>query len=92
MPKLYRTGKGLICGAHYLATGPSIYHVSGCYKCDAIKAARIAEGKPLKPDASNFTLRQRQRGKNRNALVGHATPEQIAEARARGWASMGFVR
>jgi len=91
MPRLIRTRKGLICGPHYLATGPALYHTDGCYLCEEIKAKRMAEGKPLKQNAAELTLRQRQRGQHRSALTGHATPEQLAEARARGRASMGLT-
>lgn len=88
-PKLRTVHGRLICAAHYLATGPALYHTPQCWKCEAIKEKLIAEGKPLKKDATTMTTRERMRRNYHDTLIGHSSAEQLAEARARGWASLG---
>jgi hypothetical protein len=91
-PKLRALRGRLICTAHYNAAGPAMYHTPGCWRCAEVQARLIAEGKPIKPDATTMTRKERMRRSYKDSLTGKASAEQIAIARARGFAAMGLAR
>jgi hypothetical protein len=91
-PVLYRCREGMICGPHRTAAGQSVFHTPGCFRCEAIRAKDIAEGRTLKPNATDFTKHQRMCLQYRDNMTGRATPEQIEAARARGFRAMGLTR